>query len=88
MTQRDRLMGFVREKIEERDEEACKTFASDMSLLKSGLLDSLAILQLAGWIEREISAVMDLSSVNIVEEWDSVDSILNFIERHNGRAKH
>ena len=83
MTQSKRLTEFLKEKIEERDPDALKDFCSDTSLLKSRLLDSLAILQLAGWIEKELHSVMDLSSIDIVEEWNTANSILNFIERRN-----
>ena len=55
---------------------------ADTSLLRSGLLDSLATLQLAEWIQREVSADVDLLQFDLSEEWETIASIERFIERH------
>ena len=52
------------------------------SLIRSGLLDSMALFHLALWIENEINRPMDLTAFDISKEWDTPEDILNFIERH------
>lgn len=56
----------------------------DTSLIKSGLLDSLALLQVAGWIEHEIGTEADLTAFDLANEWDTIPDILNFIEKNRG----
>ena len=51
------------------------------SLLASDLLDSNSVLELAVWIEEEVGSDLDLQSINFAEEWDTIDAILDFIER-------
>jgi acyl carrier protein len=58
----------------------------DMSLIKSGLLDSLGLFNLAAMIEREVGAKLDLASFDLATEWDTVTSMLRFIERSKARA--
>ncbi len=56
----------------------------ETSLIKSGLLDSLALLNLAVWIEGEIDTQVDLTIFDLSKEWDTITDILNFIEKHCG----
>jgi acyl carrier protein len=53
----------------------------ETSLLRSGLLDSLALFGLADWIERRLGAAIDPSQIDLLEEWDTVPRILDFLER-------
>ncbi len=52
------------------------------SLIQSGLLDSLALLSLAVWVRKQVGPEVDLASFDLVKEWDTMDDILNFIEKH------
>ena len=80
MSLQERLVAFL----EELDlEESCE-FKEDTSLIKSGVLDSLNLFKLATWIEAEIDNQIDLTEFNLLEEWDTIADILNFIELHRG----
>jgi acyl carrier protein len=52
----------------------------DTSLIRSGLLDSLALFKLALWIENEVRCPIDLTSLEINEVWDTPNDIIHFIE--------
>ena len=67
-----------------------KTWASvpdsideDTSLIASGLLDSVALVNLILWIEQKTGRSIDADSVNVAAEWDSIRSILQYIENSN-----
>ena len=55
------------------------------SLLQSGRLDSLALFNLAVWVEKQIGRGIDFTSVNIREEWDTADAILAFIDSQRSK---
>lgn len=76
----ERLLALVRELLEaaEIDEEVDE----NTSLLRSELLDSLALLEIAAWVDDELSGGLDLEATRIREEWDSVADILAFVDRH------
>lgn len=76
----DRLVAFIEGQDLELDSELKET----TSLIKSGLMDSLALFNLATWIEGEINSQVDLTAFDISEEWDTVANILSFIEKHCG----
>lgn len=79
-SRRDRLFVFIQQKLAEADPEQPVDLADDTSLLGSRLLDSLAILQLAEWIETELGEpIADLDSLDIGEQWDSIARILAFV---------
>lgn len=56
----------------------------ETSLLRSGLFDSTALFHLVDWIERRVGAPVDPTSLDLVEQWDTVPRILEFIERRRG----
>jgi len=84
MDRRDRLADYVKNKIKSSGKNFEDELDDNTSLLKSGLFDSLALSELGIWIEKEINSEIDLTTVNIREEWDSVANILKFIEKQNG----
>lgn len=51
-------------------------------LLASGVLDSLALFRLALWIEEETGRELRPGEFDMREEWESVGSLLAFLERH------
>jgi aryl carrier-like protein len=54
----------------------------DTSLIKSGLVDSLALVALAEWIDQAIGTPVDLTVVDLADEWDTIPDILSFIVAH------
>jgi len=73
-----------------RDElmDLVKTWASvppsideTTSLIASGLLDSLALFNLILWIEQKTGRSIEPTSVNVAAEWDSITSILQYIQK-------
>ena len=75
----ERLLALVRELLEAAEIDV--EVDENTSLLRSELLDSLAVVQIAGWVNDELSGRLDLESVNIREEWDSIAAILAFVDR-------
>ena len=86
MVSRARLSRFIRNRI--NDEHPGKLrdgLTDDISLLRSGILDSLALLELVAWIEREIGVPLDLTEIDFLAEWDTITGILNYISKHQKR---
>jgi acyl carrier protein len=52
------------------------------SLIRSGLLDSTALFDLALWIEDRVTPGLDLTSFDLAEEWDTLAQLVAFVERH------
>lgn len=52
------------------------------SLLRSGLLDSLALFNLILWIEQQLNRPIDPAAVDFLAELDTVAGILRFIARN------
>jgi hypothetical protein len=48
-------------------------------LITSGMVDSIALFNLANWIEKQIDGHLDLTSVNITVDWDTPERIAAFI---------
>jgi acyl carrier protein len=68
--------------IEEGGVELPPGFHDDSSLIRSGLLDSTALLELVLWVEQRIGADLDLATFDLPEEWETVRTLVSFIERH------
>jgi len=82
MSVHQKLVTFVEAKIKDLNKEVGGPLNADTSLIRSGLFDSLALLNLAAWIEKEVGSPMDMTAIDPLKEWDTVDDIVNFIERH------
>jgi acyl carrier protein len=54
----------------------------DTSLIRSGLLDSSALFNLALWIEEQTGAPVDAMRVNFRTELDTVAGILQYVTTH------
>lgn len=77
MDLRDRLIAFLKEQgipVGESDAKA------DQSLIRSGVLDSLALFHLVLWVEREAGRPYDVTAVDLPREWDTVSGIVEFVE--------
>jgi acyl carrier protein len=80
-TRREALVRLVKELLAEGEKELAGELRDDTSLIDSGLLDSLALLQLAEWVSEELGGALDLDRVDIRAEWDTVAGIVGFLER-------
>jgi len=85
MALREQLLDFVEEKIKSAHLSVEGELRDDTSLLKSGLLDSLAVLQLATWIDQHMDSSTDLGEINMRDTWDTIGDIVRFIERNQKR---
>jgi acyl carrier protein len=63
------------------------TVDPDSSLIRSGLLDSLALFQLSLWIEGEVGAPIDPDEIDLAEEWDTPNDIARFIATRRGKKR-
>jgi hypothetical protein len=79
-SRRDRLVAFIDALDVERD----GALSDDTSLIASGLLDSLALFNMAAWIEGEIGSTVDVAGREVWREWDTITGVLRYIERHGG----
>lgn len=75
-------MAFLERKLDELGREPAGALRDDTSLLASGLLDSMTILELAEWIDGETQEPVDLAAVDVKTRWDSIAGILDFVEQH------
>jgi len=60
---------------------------ADTPLIGSGLFDSLALVNLVAWIEQQLGARVDITDLDLEKEWDTVNDILQFIERQRNRGQ-
>jgi acyl carrier protein len=57
-------------------------FDDETSLIRSGVLDSTALFDLALWIEDRVAPGFDLTAFDLAEEWDTLARLQTFVERH------
>ncbi len=55
-------------------------------LISSGILDSVALFNLVLWIEDQTGCPIDPMTVEVVDEWDTIDSIAAFVERRRNET--
>ena len=77
----EQLVKLVEELLEEAERVVDGPLEGDTSLIESELLDSISLLQVADWVDEQLSGQLDLTNTNIAEEWDTIEQILRFIER-------
>ena len=53
----------------------------DTSLIRSGVLDSVALFQLVLWLEEKLGKPVNPAEYDLIAEWDTIDDILGFIEK-------
>jgi acyl carrier protein len=85
MLLRDQLIDLIKDS----DMELGGELKDDTSLIKSGRIDSMALFNLALWIEGYIDSRLDLTTIDVSKEWDTISDILNFLEKyrnHGGTA--
>ena len=76
-TVREELITLVRQ----GNLEVAFDLHDDASLIRSGVLDSLALFHVATWIEGQVGEPLDLTAIDLWKEWDTIADILAFIER-------
>jgi acyl carrier protein len=82
-SERQELHALILELLEEAEKELDVEIGDDTSLIQSGLLDSLALLEVAEWVSDRLDGPLDLNTVDIRNEWDTVAGILCFAERRS-----
>jgi acyl carrier protein len=68
---------------------ACKlgaALAPDTRLMSAGLLDSLALFNLALWIEEEVGRPLDLQGFDIAQDWETPALIARFVDHEQART--
>ncbi|HKZ41903.1 MAG TPA: hypothetical protein VJ044_13140 [Candidatus Hodarchaeales archaeon] len=78
MSLRDQLLDLINGSGMEPDRE----LKDDTSLIKSGRFDSMALFNLALWIEGKIDSKLEFTEIDVSKEWDTIADILNFLEKH------
>ncbi len=79
---RTKLADFIDAKINDSGKSIPEKFNDDTPLITSGLLESLHLLELALLVEEEVRVPLDLTTLDFVKEWDTIDSILNFVKNY------
>lgn len=79
-TIRDKLIAVLAASNVELDAESTE----DTPLIQSGKLDSLALFNLALFVESEIGHEVDVTSFDLAMEWNTISNILTFITRMRG----
>ncbi len=82
MSLREELVRFLRDV----DVDLPADAGDDTSLLGSGRVDSLALFQLASWVERTVGQRIDPASVDFATDWETIGDIVRFVERRRAAA--
>jgi acyl carrier protein len=79
MPVRDDLARFI------KDSFLVDDFSDDESFLASGIIDSLGVMQLVAFIESEFGVTVSEKEL-VLENFDSVDKLVRYLERKRGAA--
>ncbi|MGH7889562.1 MAG: hypothetical protein ACRENF_03325 [Thermodesulfobacteriota bacterium] len=79
---RKKLIDFIDAKIKDSGKSIPGEFNDNTPLITSGLLESLHLLELALLVEEEVRVPLDLTTLDFITEWDTIDSILNFVKSY------
>ena len=60
-----------------------RSLSESASLIASGLLESTTLVSVALWVEDRIGQEMDLGAFDLVAEWDTMEAIVDFVERQS-----
>lgn len=74
---RSELITLLAESVTDIDQ----TLGLQEPLVSSGRVHSLALFKLALWIEEQTVQPIDIAGIDIAQAWDSVERILDFLER-------
>lgn len=76
---RRKLLDFISVKLADSGKPVPENFNDTTPLISSGLLESLHLLELALLLEEEIGSPLDLTTIDFVIEWDTIDGIIKFL---------
>lgn len=76
------ITDFIVSKLNDSGKGVPDDFNGSTPLITSGLLESLYLLELAVFIEEETGSTLDLTTLDLATDWDTVDSILNFLNNN------
>ena len=79
---RDTLRDQLRALITEFTRHEPGAIDDDTPLISSAMVESIALLNVALWVEEQIDATVEIASFDLTAEWDTLGQILNFVERH------
>ena len=87
--ERDELRAQLRALIAEFAPHEHGVIADDTPLISSALVESVALLNVALWVEEQVDAAVEITSFDLAAEWDTITQILDFVEKHRrpGRAR-
>lgn len=80
VSRRRRLREKLIRAIVPADPDAIGELTETSSLIRSGLIDSQGLLNIALFVEREIGRPVDLTAIDLVSEWDTIGDVIRFIE--------
>jgi acyl carrier protein len=75
--ERTALIAFLKS----RDVLLPEGWDDDTSLIRSGILDSLGLLELILWLEQRLGRPLDPTALDLASELDSIRDILGFLAR-------
>lgn len=78
MNSREDLAQFVKKTLHDLGVSPEGGLTDDTSLLRSGLFDSMAVLNLVAWVEAHVGTPLDPMQVDPIRHWDTMRDILNF----------
>ena len=79
---RKKLIDFIDAKIKDSEKSNPGKIDDNTTLITSGLLESLHLLELALLVEEEVRVPLDLTTLDFAKEWDTIDRILNFVKNN------
>jgi hypothetical protein len=77
----------VREALEVSGVSLPHDFGDDTSMIRSGLLDSMALFKLALWVEDRVTPGLDLTAFDLSAEWDTPRLLRAFLARHGAARR-
>ena len=86
MATRDQLIQFVNKTLSDLGVNTESELTDDTSLLRSGLFDSVALLNLVAWMEGQVGVPFDPMRVDPVNQWDTIRDILKYCADHSRAA--
>lgn len=78
---RKKLTDFIEAKIKDSGKSIPQDLNPSTPLISSGLLESLHLLELASLVEEEAGSPLDLTTLDFVKEWDTIDGIIKFLNK-------
>ena len=79
---RKKLIDFIDAKIKDSEKSNPGKIDDNTTLITSGLLESLHLLELALLVEEEVRVPLDLTTLDFIKEWDTIDRIINFVKNY------